>query len=62
MNNQDKNTIIFPELSIEKGWTELKIPDTYGIGKAFITGDRNSDRIRVRYFKKDSDNSFVARI
>lgn len=62
MNNQDNNTIILPELSAEKGWTELKIPHTYGIGKAFITGDRNSDRIRVRYFKKDSDNSFVARV
>jgi len=62
MNNRNKNIIILPELSAEKGWTELKIPDTYGIGKSFITGDKNSDRIRVRYFKKDSDNSFIARI
>lgn len=62
MNDRDNNSIILPKLSAEKGWTELKIPDSYGIGKAFITGDRNSDRIRVRYFKKDSDNSFVARI
>jgi uncharacterized protein (TIGR00369 family) len=62
MSNQDKNAITLPELSGEKGWTELKIPDSYGKGRAFITGDSSSDRIRVRYFKKDSDNSFIARI
>jgi len=62
MNDQDKNDISFPKLSGEKGWTELKIPDSYGNGRAFITGDISSDRLRVRYFKKDSDNSFVARV
>ena len=62
MSDQDKNAIIVPELSGEKGWTELKIPDSYGNGRAFITGDRSSDRIKGRYFQKDSDNSFVARV
>ena len=62
MSDQDKNAIIVPELSGEKGWTELKIPDSYGNGRAFITGDRSRDRIKGRYFQKDSDNSFVARV
>jgi len=62
MSDQDKNDITLPELSGEKGWTELIIPDSYGKGRAFITGDRNGDRIRVRYFQKDNDNSFVARV
>jgi len=62
MSDQDKNDITLPELSGEKGWTELIIPDSYSNGRAFITGDRNSDRLRVRYFIKDSDNSFVARV
>ncbi|MDQ1296257.1 MAG: hypothetical protein QG611_235, partial [Bacteroidota bacterium] len=51
-----------PELSGEMGWSELKISDSYGSGRAFITGDISNDRIKVRYFKKDSDNSFVARV
>lgn len=51
-----------PELSGEKGWTELKIPDTYGKGRAFITGDKTADRIKVRYFQKQSDKSFIARV
>ncbi len=50
------------ELSGEKGWTELKIPDTYGKGRAFITGDKTPDRLKVRYFQKQSDKSFVARV
>jgi len=62
MSDQDNNTITLPELSGEKGWTELKIPDSYGNGRAFITGDRSSDRIKGRYFQKKSDNSFVARV
>ncbi|MDO9256901.1 MAG: PaaI family thioesterase [Bacteroidales bacterium] len=62
MSDQDKNDITLPELSGEKGWTELKIPDSYGNGRAFITGDRSDDRIKGRYFQKDSDNSFIARV
>jgi acyl-coenzyme A thioesterase PaaI-like protein len=62
MSDQDKNAFILPELSGEKGWTELKIPDSYGNGRAFITGDRSDDRIKGRYYQKDSDNSFVARV
>lgn len=58
----NKNTFTIPELTGEKGWTDLIIPDTYGNGHAFITGDRNSDRIRVRYFQKENDNSFAARV
>ena len=62
MCDYNKNAISHPELSAEKGWTELEIPDSYGKGRAFITGDRNSDRLRVRYFIKDRDNSFIARV
>ena len=51
-----------PELPGEEGWTELKIPDSYGKGRAFITGDKTPDRLMVRYFKKQSDKSFVARV
>jgi len=62
MNEQNRNIFNATELYGEMGWSELKIPDSYGVGRAFITGDRSSDRIKVRYFKKDSDNSFVARV
>lgn len=62
MRDQNIHTITPPELKGEKGWTELKIPYSFGIGRSFIIGDRSSDRIRAKYFKKDSDNSFAARI
>jgi len=62
MNNQDNNTIKHPEFTAKKGWIELEIPDSYGKGRAFITGDRNNDRLRVRYFVNDRDNSFIARV
>lgn len=62
MCDDNKNAVSHPELSAEKGWTELEIPDSYGKGQAFITGDRNSGRLRVRYFIKDRDNSFIARV
>jgi acyl-coenzyme A thioesterase PaaI-like protein len=58
--SRDMNNM--PELSGEMGWSELKISDSYGNGRAFITGDISNDRIKVRYFKKNSDNSFVARV
>ncbi len=62
MSTHDKNAIQFPELSGEKGWTEIKIPDSYGNGRAFITGDYSSDRIKVKYFIKDDDQSFIGRV
>jgi len=62
MNNKEKNNISAPALFGEKGWTELRMPEAYGIGQAFITGDKSDDRIKAKYFKKDIDNSFIARI
>jgi len=62
MKDHNKNTINLLELSSEEGWTELKIPDTYGKGRAFITGDKTADRIKVRYFQRKSDKSFIARV
>ena len=32
MCDYNKNAISHPELSAEKGWTELEIPDSYGKG------------------------------
>lgn len=61
MNTQADNSINSPELSGEKGWTELKIPHTYGKGRSFVTGDKSKNRIKVRYFRNESDKSFVAR-
>ena len=62
MSKQGNITLISPELSGEEGWTELENPASYGVGRNFVAGDRSSDRIKVKYFKKDCDNSFVARI
>ena len=62
MNKQRNISSIAPELSGEDGWTEIEVFGSYGVGRPFITGDKSSDRIKVKYFKKESDNSFVARV
>ena len=62
MSDQSQTNDNLPELSAEKGWTEIQIPDSYGNGRAFITGDNSSDRIKVKYFIKDDDQSFIGRV
>jgi len=60
MNQKCENSV--PELSWEPGWAELVIPDNYGSGRQFITGDIRADRIRLKYFKREHDNALMARI
>jgi len=57
-----QNNFIEPELTGQEGWTELKIPKAYGKGRSFITGDKNKKRWLVKYFKRDSDNLFFAKV
>ena len=57
-----KKDFIVPELTGEPDWVEIEIPDNFGFGRQFITGDSRTDRIRLRYFKRPSDNAFMARI
>lgn len=62
MNDPNRSIADIPELTGEKGWTELKVPTTFGKGSSFITGDQNDSRLKVRYFINESDQSFVGRV
>jgi len=51
-----------PELTGEPDWVEIVIPDNFGSGRQFITGDIRQDRIKLKYFKREHDNALMARI
>jgi len=54
MCDYNKNAISHPELSAEKGWTELVIPDSYGKGQAFIDYSGQSvQRIRSKVYNRN---------
>jgi len=43
-------------------WKELDLPATYGDGRSFVMGDNSKDRLIVRYFVRESDNRFFAKV
>jgi acyl-coenzyme A thioesterase PaaI-like protein len=57
-----ENEFSVPELVGEADWVELVIPDNFGSGRQFITGDIRADRIRLKYYKRQHDNALMARI
>jgi acyl-coenzyme A thioesterase PaaI-like protein len=50
------------ELAPDAGWTEPEdqlLPR--GIGRSFVSGEPDGDRVRVRYFRRDADGALVGR-
>ena len=45
----------------EPGWIEMKPPDSVGVGRSFVSGEPEGDRLRVRYFRREKDNAFVGK-
>ena len=43
-------------------WKELDLPVTYADGRSFVMGDNSEDRLMVRYFVRERDNRFFAKI
>jgi acyl-coenzyme A thioesterase PaaI-like protein len=50
------------QLKGEPEWKELDLPVTYGDGRSFLMGDNSEERLTVRYFVRESDNRFFAKI
>jgi acyl-coenzyme A thioesterase PaaI-like protein len=50
------------QLGGEPDWKELNLPASYGDGRSFVMGDNSGDRLTVRYFVRESDNRFFAKI
>ncbi len=51
-----------PRLEGVKGWTEIKLVQHLIGCKSFVSGDPTGDRLRVRYFKRESDEALMARV
>lgn len=50
-----------PLLAPEPGWCELTLPSHLGFRPNFVTGQNDSDRLRVRYFRRRSDQRVVGK-
>lgn len=46
----------------EPGWTPLPIPRKFGNGRSFVSGDTESDAIRIYYYQRDSDRALCAKL
>lgn len=51
-----------PNLEGEAGWIEIDYPDIYRKEKFFVIGDQSEDRLKVKYFFRDSDHRFFGKI
>ncbi len=51
-----------PELAPEPGWTTLPNPPSMGKGRPYVSGEPKGDRLRVRYFRRESDGALVAKV
>jgi acyl-coenzyme A thioesterase PaaI-like protein len=51
-----------PEQPPEDDWIPFKFPASYPDAQAFVAGDPNEDRIRVRYYCRPQDNCVVGTV
>lgn len=50
-----------PEVVAEPGWTPVEPPRLEGGRGSFVSGEPGGDRLRVRYFRRESDQRLVGR-
>ena len=50
------------KLQADEGFKEIKFPKQYGIGRSYVGGDPDKNRLRVRYFIRKSDKRFFAKV
>lgn len=46
----------------EPGWTFIPMPRSFGKGKSFVSGDTDSDRVTIYYYRRDSDGALCAKL
>lgn len=50
-------------LDPEEGWTAVRFPSVSRLGETrFVSGDPDGDRLKVRYYRKDSDGSLTGKV
>ncbi len=50
------------ELTPEPGWRAIDISEPMGMGRSFVSGEPDGDRLRVRYFKRERDGAMVGKV
>jgi len=50
-----------PNLEPEEGWTLASLPKEFGFQPTFVSGDDDTDRLRVRYYLRDDDQRIVGK-
>ncbi|NOX84538.1 MAG: PaaI family thioesterase [Chlorobi bacterium] len=58
----DKKKSNKPELKGETGWIEIDYPEIYRKEKFFVIGDQSEDRLKVKYFFRESDHRFFGKV
>lgn len=46
----------------EPGWSPLAMPRSFGKGRSFVSGEIDTDRIRIFYFRRDADGALMAKL
>ena len=63
IRDNDADTFKPPDvLEAELGWIEMEMPPSVGVGRSFVSGEPEGDRLRVRYFRRERDNAFVGKV
>jgi len=51
-----------PEFGPEPGWRPLNMPRRFGEGRSFVSGDIDTDRIKINYYLRESDEHLMAKL
>ena len=51
-----------PDLSGEPDWTPVEVFRSFGGPRAFVSGDPDGNRLRVRYYSRHADDALVGKV
>lgn len=46
----------------EPGWSYVPMPRNFGKGKSFVSGEIETDRVKIFYHRRDSDGALCAKL
>lgn len=50
------------EFGPEPGWSVLQMPRSFGAGRSFVSGETDGDRLRIWYYRRDTDGMLCAKV
>lgn len=58
----DEKPVPPSEFGPEPGWSLLQMPRSFGAGRSFVSGELDSDRLRIWYYRRDADGHLCAKV